>query len=59
MFFIAGTILGISLALLVTGCGPISHYNNVAVQYTITETVHVDGGKAVTHQLPEVSPCTR
>ena len=52
-FFVAGTIFGISFALLVTGCSPISHYSNAAVPYTITETVHVDGGKAVTHQLSD------
>jgi hypothetical protein len=52
--FGAGTIFGIAIVLLLTGCGPISHYSNAAVPYTITETVHVDGGKAITHQLPNI-----
>lgn len=50
-FLLIGTILGISLALLATGCSPITHVNVKVVPYTITETVHVDGGKPLTHQL--------
>ncbi len=47
-----GIVAGYLLCLVVSGCGPIKHYNvQVTDTYGITETVHVDGGKAVTHQV--------
>lgn len=46
-----GIVIVLLLAVILTGCGPISHYNIAPSSYTITETVHVDGGKPITHQL--------
>ena len=55
-----GIVAGYLLCLVVNGCSPITHYNvRVTDTYGITETVHVDGGKPLSHQFNETPADTR